>query len=88
VSGGPEAHYNQGIKQSLETWGVGGQYDSYIAGAAYGGLEDIIEQKWIASWSATTEAWFDYRRTGLPNLQTGQASKRDAFAIEVLLSYK
>jgi len=81
VSGGPEAHYNQGIKQSLETWGVGGQYDSYIAGAAYGGLEDIIEQKWIASWSATTEAWFDYRRTGLPNLQTGQASKRDALPL-------
>ncbi|MBU2903172.1 MULTISPECIES: SusD/RagB family nutrient-binding outer membrane lipoprotein [Arenibacter] len=81
VSGGPESHYNEGIRQSLVTWGVGGEYDDYIAGAAYGGLEDIMEQKWIASWSAATESWFDYRRTGLPDLQVGVATKRDALPL-------
>jgi hypothetical protein len=81
AGGGPESHYNQGIRQSMEAWGVGDQYDDYILGAPYGGLEDIMEQKWIASWSAATEAWFDYRRTGLPDLQTGPSSKRAALPL-------
>jgi len=75
---GPAAtHYNAGVKNSLETWGVGSQYDAYIAkpGVAYNNtLERIMEQKWIASWTAATEAWFDYRRTGLPSFKAGQAS--------------
>ena len=81
--GGAESHYNEGIKQSLEAWGVGGAYDDYISGeAAYGGtLEDIITQKWIASWSSAAQSWFDYRRTGLPGLQTGPAAKRAALPL-------
>ncbi|MDT7828806.1 SusD/RagB family nutrient-binding outer membrane lipoprotein [Pricia sp. S334] len=83
ASGGAESHYNQGIKQSFEAWGVGGEYDDYISGeAAYGGtLEDIIEQKWIASWSSAAQSWFDYRRTGLPDLQTGPTAKRAALPL-------
>lgn len=81
--GGAESQYNEGVKQSLEAWGVGGAYDDYISGeAAYGGsLEDIIEQKWIASWSSAAQSWFDYRRTGLPDLQTGPAAKRAALPL-------
>jgi Starch-binding associating with outer membrane len=70
-------HYNAGVKNSLETWGVGSQYDAYIAkpGVAYNNtLERIMEQKWISNWTMATEAWFDYRRTGLPALKAGQAS--------------
>lgn len=82
VSGGPEAHYNEGIQQSLNAWGVGDAYSSYISGeAAYGGLEDIIVQKWIASWTSAAQSWFDYRRTGLPNLQTGPTAKRAALPL-------
>jgi hypothetical protein len=36
-----------------------------------------MQQKWIASWTAATEAWFDYRRTGLPDLQTGVSARRE-----------
>ena len=80
--GAAEQYYNEGIKQSLNAWGVGDTYSAYISGpAAYSGFEDIIEQKWIASWSAAAESWFDYRRTGLPNLQTGAASKRAALPL-------
>lgn len=80
--GSAEDYYNEGIKQSLNAWGVEDAYGDYIAGpAAYGGYEDIIEQKWIASWSAAAESWFDYRRTGLPDLQTGAASKRSALPL-------
>ncbi|GAL64863.1 SusD/RagB family nutrient-binding outer membrane lipoprotein [Algibacter lectus] len=32
-------------------------------------LEPIIHQKWIALW-LTTESWFDFRRTGYPNLNS------------------
>ena len=74
--GGPEAHYAEGIKQSFNAWGVGSSFDNYIGGAPYSGLESIIQQKWIASWSAAAEAWFDYRRTGLPDLKTGESAKR------------
>jgi hypothetical protein len=75
--GAPEDHYADGIRESFNAWGVGNQFDQdYLAGAPYNGLESIIEQKWIASWTAAAEAWFDYRRTGLPDLQTGPSAKR------------
>ncbi len=74
--GSPEGHYAEGIKQSFNAWGVGSSFDNYIEGAPFSGLESIIQQKWIASWSAAAESWFDYRRTGLPDLQTGESAKR------------
>lgn len=82
ASSSAEQYYNEGIKQSLNAWGVGDAYSTYISGpAAYGDFEDIIEQKWIASWSSATQSWFDYRRTGLPNLQTGPSAKRAALPL-------
>ena len=80
-SGDAETHYNAGVQQSLNAWGVGDSYSGYIAGAPYAGLEEIIEQKWIASWSAAAESWFDYKRTGLPDLQTGESAKRQALPL-------
>ena len=86
-SGDAETYYNAGVQQSLNAWGVGDSYDAYIAGAAYAGLEEIIEQKWIASWSAAAESWFDYRRTGLPDLQTGETAKRQAMPLRFYYHY-
>jgi hypothetical protein len=80
-SGDAETHYNAGVQQSLNAWGVGAFYGDYIAGAPFAGLEEIMEQKWIASWTAAAEAWFDYRRTGLPDLQTGETAKRQALPL-------
>lgn len=39
-------------------------------------LERIIEQKWIASWQASCEAYMDWRRTGFPVLSVGWNSYR------------
>ena len=75
--GTPEGHYAAGIQQSMNAWGVGDDFNDYIGGAPYSDLESIIEQKWIASWTAAAESWFDYRRTGLPDLQTGESAKRE-----------
>lgn len=76
-SGTAEGHYAAGIQQSMIAWGVGDDFDDYIIGAPYAGKESIILQKWIASWTAAAESWFDYRRTGLPDLQTGESAKRE-----------
>jgi hypothetical protein len=45
-----------------------------------------MEQKWIASWTAASESWFDYRRTGLPALQPGGIVKRDALPLRFYYS--
>lgn len=77
AAGDAQEHYNAGVQHSLKTWGVGDAYADYIAGpgVAYDNtLERIIEQKWIAAWAASAEAWFDFRRTGLPVLAAGPAS--------------
>jgi len=79
-AGGTAAdHYNAGVQASLDAWDLGDKYDSYIAGSgvAYNGtLAQIMEQKWIASWTAAAEAWFDFNRTGLPALVSGPTGKR------------
>jgi len=79
-----EGHYYAGIKASFETWGVSDDYDDYIStpGVVYNGtLAQIMEQKWIASWTAATEAWFDYRRTGLPAFKPGRVAKQPALPL-------
>lgn len=80
-TGTAEDHYKAGVQQSLNAWGVGDSFGDYIAGAPYTDLASIIQQKWIASWSAAAESWFDYRRTGFPNLQTGESAKREALPL-------
>jgi hypothetical protein len=79
--GSPEGYYAMGIQESLNAWGEGNSASDYITRAPYTGLESIIEQKWIASWTAAAESWFDYRRTGLPDLKTGETAKRDALPL-------
>jgi hypothetical protein len=82
--GDAQTHYEAGVAASLGTWGVGDEYDTYITGpevAFNNTLEQIIEQKWIASWTSATESWFDYRRTGLPELQAGPAAKRSVLPV-------
>ncbi|SOD92572.1 SusD/RagB family nutrient-binding outer membrane lipoprotein [Spirosoma fluviale] len=84
VAGDAKTQYEAGVRASLTTWGVGSSYATFITqkGVAYEGtLAQIIGQKWIASWTNGTEAWFDYRRTGLPALSAGVAAKRKALPL-------
>lgn len=71
-AGDAETHYNQGILASFAAWGLASQAAAYIQQpkvAFDGSQEQILTQKWIASWSVATEAWFDWRRTGYPVLK-------------------
>jgi len=82
--GAQQDWYEKGVQASLETWGVGDMYSTYMAmdGVTYdGSLEQLMTQKWIANWTNATEAWCDWRRTGLPNLKFGAKGKRDAMPI-------
>lgn len=81
INGDAETYYTQGIQQSLNAWNIGSSFSSYVENAPYSGLESIMTQKWIASWSAATESWFDWRRTGLPDLQPGEVAKRQALPL-------
>ncbi|WP_020528901.1 SusD/RagB family nutrient-binding outer membrane lipoprotein [Flexithrix dorotheae] len=82
-TGDAKTNYENAVRASFEAWGIPDDYDAYIAGeAAFDGtIEQIIEQKWIASWTAAAEAWFDYRRTGFPELEAGPAANRSALPV-------
>jgi hypothetical protein len=82
--GDAKSFYEAGVHASMEVWGVDDDYEDYIeeAGVSYAGtLEQLMEQKWIASWTAATESWFDYRRTGLPALVAGPGAEREKLPV-------
>lgn len=82
--GSQQEWYEAGVKASLDTWGVGSEYDTYITipGVAYdGSLEQLIEQKWLSNWTVAHEAWADWRRTGLPEFSIGTKGLRPAMPL-------
>lgn len=83
VGGSAQTYYETAVTLSLESWELGDAAGDYLLGpAAYdGSLEQLMEQKWISNWTTATEAWYDYRRTGLPALQAGQLVKREAIPL-------
>lgn len=81
IAGDPAEYYAEGVRESFRAWGVDAEFEDYIVNAPYDGLESVIEQKWIAHWTTAHEAWFDWRRTGLPALKTGPAAVRPVLPI-------
>lgn len=70
-AGNAATHYNQGIQASFTAWNAGSAA-AYLAqpDVAFDGTQErILTQKWISSWSVAAESWFDWRRTGYPQLQ-------------------
>lgn len=87
ITGNAESLYNEGVKASLTAWGIADKYAAYIAqaGVKYNGtVEQILEQKWIASWNCSTEAWMDYRRTGFPKFVAGPASSEPVLPVRFI----
>ncbi|MDF2475735.1 MAG: hypothetical protein K0S24_1218 [Sphingobacterium sp.] len=80
------SYYERGIQASLNSWGKTADYANYIRqkGVIFENTQvQIIEQKWIASWSTGAQAWFDYRRTGYPKLKAGPAAIRTQLPVRV-----
>ncbi|MEP4002431.1 MAG: SusD/RagB family nutrient-binding outer membrane lipoprotein, partial [Ekhidna sp.] len=79
-----EGNYMEGVRASLEVWGLGEDFDTYITneGVAFDGtLEQVMEQKWIANMFNGDEAYMDWRRTGLPDLSAGPFAREDVMPL-------
>lgn len=80
ASGDPAALYNAGIQASMEYNGIPDSVTAaYVASprvaySASTGLQQIALQRWIALFSEGTEAYSEWRRTGVPDLQPGPAA--------------
>jgi len=66
--------YNKGIAASFDYYcktAPGAEYmsQSEVAYNADNGLEQIMTQKWIAQFFVGFESWFDFKRTGLPEME-------------------
>ncbi len=81
ISGDVEAYYQNGITASFEYYGllVPEDYFSRVAVALNGtdNLNKILTQKWLSLISIGHEAWFQVRRTGIPNLKPGPDNLND-----------
>lgn len=70
-----KTYYDTGVTASYDQWGAEMDADYLASQQPYDGtLDRIIAQKWLASFMVGLEAWYDYRRTGLPNLTPGPAN--------------
>lgn len=87
ISGSAENYYADGIQQSFNAWDVSGEFGDYISRAPFNGLESILEQKWLAGWTSAQETWFDWRRTGLPALETGPSAMRPVLPLRWYYHY-
>lgn len=80
IDGNAETYYLNGIKGSLEYYGVADQYSTYIANPKVAfntsiGLLQIGIQKWIAFFfNNGYEVFFDWRRTHIPVLDPGKGN--------------
>ena len=65
----PGTLYRQAIEASMAQYGVSAAATAaFVAAHPYTGLNDILEQKWVALYLLGPESFADVRRTGIPNL--------------------
>lgn len=73
IDGDAKAFYENGVRASIEQWGgelSEGYFDNPKA-AFDGTLERIIEQKFYALFFIDYQQWFEYNRTGYPQVPIG-----------------
>ncbi|HET8858398.1 SusD/RagB family nutrient-binding outer membrane lipoprotein [Marivirga sp.] len=77
IQGNATEYYQAGIRASFDYWGANlpADYFSRPAIALTGNIQEdlvkIMTQKWLSLINNGHEAWFNVRRTGIPNLQPG-----------------
>ncbi len=75
ITGDAKAYYEKGVKASFDYYGLALPTNyltsSGVAFDAAKALTQIGTQKWIALFFNGLEAWFDWRRTGIPALKPG-----------------
>jgi hypothetical protein len=94
TSGNAEQLYYDGIKASMEQWGVFDQaaYDAFIAQPSVAwdaslAMERIHMQKWVALYLQGYEAWSEWRRVGIPALSPAPDAANPSGQIPVRQGY-
>ncbi|MGX9986598.1 SusD/RagB family nutrient-binding outer membrane lipoprotein [Soonwooa purpurea] len=68
ANGWDQAHYEKGVKASMERWGVASdKIDAFVASLPAASAQNVITQKYVALYMQPFESWAEYRRTGYPN---------------------
>lgn len=87
IAADPQMYYEEGVKAAMDYWGAEMPADYLTGEAAWDGQpETLFMQKYLALFTAGFEAWFDYRRTGFPQIVPGPANENDS-KIPVRLTY-
>lgn len=75
-----ETHYENGVRAAIEQLGseVPSDYFDNPLTAYDGSLDQIILQKYYALYFVDYQQWFEYRRTGLPELPTTEVMLNDS----------
>jgi len=79
ITSDTKEHYDKGIAASFDYWNVEGIAD-YLdnPGVSFENtLDQIMVQKWLALYWNGMESWYDYRRTGLPEMHVGEGHDND-----------
>ncbi|WP_377094237.1 SusD/RagB family nutrient-binding outer membrane lipoprotein [Mucilaginibacter boryungensis] len=79
IPGDPKTYYNQGVQTAIEQWRLTmpanflttGDILFKSSGTQSEKMEQIITQKYFATFFTDFEQWYDYRRTGKPSLTIG-----------------
>ncbi len=94
ISGDAKQLYEDGIRASMEQWGVydDAAFATFIAqpDVAYDAnnfMEIIHNQKWVAMYLQGNEAWAEWRRTGFPTLSPAPVPLSDLPEIPVRHGY-
>ena len=93
TAGDAAALYSDAIRASMQYNGIADDViDAYVASprVAYNaatGLTQIALQKWIALYAQGADAYAEYRRSGVPNLQPGPAVITDPAIVARRLTY-
>lgn len=92
IAGDAEQFYNDAIKASLDQYGVGDEFDTFITNEEVAfdparAFEQIGNQKWVALFLNGYEAWAEWRRTGYPDLVPAVAAQNKSGEIPVRQAY-
>lgn len=80
INASAEEYYNSGVLAAIEMWGLETP-DNFLDQASLkfdNSLEQIMLQKYYALFFTDYQAWFEHRRTGLPQLETTNSMMNNA----------
>jgi hypothetical protein len=68
-NGFSQTEYEEGVRASMEKWGVNSaDISAFVSNLPPANEENVLNQKYVALYMQAHEAWAEYRRTGFPNL--------------------